>query len=88
MNKAEEILVRQMPMYKAIKGQFATFTLEDVVRIATRMAGVMAEGMCGTLSPEEVNTNVLADAAIAGEDVVLTALMCAEAEGYASSFDE
>ena len=88
MNKAKAIVLHQMPMYKAIKGLFATFTEEDVTCIAMRMTRVMTEAMSGTLSPEEVNAEALADAADAGEDIVLMALMLAEAEGYSSAFEE
>ena len=88
MNKAETILVRQMPMYKAIKGPFAVFTMEDVTRIAMRMTRVMTKAMVGCESPEVVNTKALLEAAEDGEDIVLMSLMLAEAEGYSSAFEE
>jgi len=88
MNKAEAIVERQMPMYKAIKGPFAVFELEDVIRIATRMARVMTKAMCGNESPEVVNTEALLKADQDGEDIVLMSLMLAEAEGYSSAFEE
>ena len=88
MNKAEAVAEYMMPMYKAIKGPFATFTTEDVTRIAMRMTIVMAKAMLGNSSPEVVNTGALIEAANDGEDIVLMALMLAEAEGYSSAFEE
>ena len=88
MNKAEAIVLHQMPMYKAIKGPFATFTEEDVTCIAMRMTRVMTKAMVGCESPEVVNTKALLEAAKDGEDIVLMALMLSEAEGYSSAFEE
>ena len=88
MNKAEAVVEHMMPMYKAIKGPFVTFTEEDVTRIAMRMTRVMTKAMVGCDSPEVVNTEALLKAAKDGEDIVLMALMIAEAEGYSSAFDE
>jgi len=88
MNKAEAVVEYMMPMYKAIKSPLSTFTLEDVTRIALRMTHVMTKAMVGYDSPEVVNTEALLDALEDGEDIVLMALMLAEAEGYTSAFEE
>jgi len=88
MNKAEAVVEHMMPMYKAIKSPLSTFTLEDVTRIAIRMTRVMTKAMVGYDSPEVVNTEALLDALEDGEDIVLMALMLAEAEGYTSAFEE
>jgi len=59
-----------------------------VTRIALRMTHVMTKAMVGCESPEVVNTEALLDALEDGEDIVLMALMLAEAEGYTSAFEE
>jgi len=85
--KAERTISALTPMYNAIMGRKCEIRKEAVIDHALTMADLILEAMLSDKTSEEVNTEALEKCKREGKDVVLLALMIAEAEGFCEAME-